>query len=301
LSCPGRGHDTTITIEGVNDVSNHPTQHPVPPDPTSPQPVPTEPATVDHPASAQAQPAAAPSPRVESQPLPPEPEEVKSVSELKIYSHSSLVYWWPVWTVGYLMAILTYSLGQQYQIGQDSEWFHASSNLGVFYFLTLLLVILITNVSVRGLASGLVIMGAVLVSVLLAYFGWWDEIFGWFGGLRIHLSFGAYLWFSTVMLIVWAVCVFIVDRMSCWLIKSGQVTHEVAFGAGSKSYDTNGMMLEKHREDIFRHWLLGLGSGDIQIRTTGATKEQIDIPNVLLIGSKIEIMQRLIAEEPNAS
>ena len=153
----------------------------------------------------------------------------------------------------------------------------------------------------RGLASGLVIMGVVLVSVLFAYFGWWDEIFAWFGGLKIHLNFGAYFWFSTVMLLVWAVSVFIVDRMSYWHIKPGQVTHDVVFGAGSKSYDTNGMMLEKHREDLFRHWLLGLGSGDIQIRTTGATKEQIDIPNVLFIGSKIELMQRLIAEEPDAS
>lgn len=282
-------------------MSNLHTQYQVPSEPASPQSVPTGPATVNHSASAQAQPAAAPSPRVEYQPLPPEPEKPKPVSELKIYSHSSLLYWWPVWAVGYLMAILTYSLGQQYEIGQDRELFHASSNLGVFYFLTLLLVILITNVSVRGLASGLMILGVALVTVLLAYFGWWDDIFTWFGGLKIHLNFGAYFWFSTLMFLVWAVSVFVVDHMSYWLIKSGQVTHEVVFGAGSKSYDTNGMMLEKHREDLFRHWLLGLGSGDIQIRTMGATKEQIDIPNVLFIGSKIEIMLRLIAEEPNAT
>ena len=83
---------------------------------------------------------AAPTRSVQAQP-PPEPEKPKPVYELKIYSHSSLVYWWPVWAVGYLMAILTYSLGQQYQIGQDREWFHASSNLGVFFFLTLFLVI----------------------------------------------------------------------------------------------------------------------------------------------------------------
>ena len=259
-----------------------------PRDATSPQSRPPERAATNPTRSAHTQPA-------------PEPEKPKPVSELKIYSHSSLVYWWPVWTVGYLMAILTYSLGQQYQIGQDSEWFHASSNPGVFYFLTLLLVILITNVSVRGLASGLLILSVALVTVLLAYFGWWDETFAWFGGLKIHLNFGAYFWFSTLMFLVWAVSVFVVDRMSYWLIKPGQVTHEVVFGTGSKSYDTNGMMLEKHREDLFRHWLLGLGSGDIQIRTTGATKEQIDIPNVLFIGSKIEIMQRLIAEEPNAA
>ncbi len=283
-------------------MSNQPSgQHPPPPVSYSPQPVSTGPATVNQPASAQAQQAPAPPPTVVVQQKPPEPAKAQSATELKIYSHSSLVYWWPVWAVGFVMAILTYTQGEQFQIGQDREWVHASSHLGVVFFLALFLVILVTNVSVRGLASGLVIMGVVLVSVLLAYFGWWDAVFSWFGGLKIHLNFGAYFWFSTVMFIVWAVSVFIVDRISCWRITPGQVTYEVAFGAGSKSYDTNGMMLEKHREDLFRHWLLGLGSGDLQIRTSGATKEQIDIPSVFFIGSKIELMQRLIAEEPDAS
>jgi hypothetical protein len=64
------------------------------------------------------------------------------------------------------------------------------------------------------------------------------------------------------------------------------------------------MALEKHRDDLFRHWLLGLGSGDLRIRTSGATREQIEVPNVFFIGSKVEVIQRLIAEvpeEPGAS
>ena len=71
--------------------------------------------------------------------------------------------------------------------------------------------------------------------------------------------------------------------------------------AGSKGYNTQGMALEKHRYDLFRHWILGLGSGDLQIRTSGATREQIDVPNVLFIGSKVEAMQRLISEVPDGS
>ena len=59
----------------------------------------------------------------------PEAEKLPPVSELKVYSHSSLIYWWPVWAVGYLMAFLTYSFGHKYQIGQDAEWIHSSSNL----------------------------------------------------------------------------------------------------------------------------------------------------------------------------
>ena len=33
---------------------------------------------------------------------------VGSREEIKIVSHSNLFYWWPVWAVGFLMAILTF-------------------------------------------------------------------------------------------------------------------------------------------------------------------------------------------------
>lgn len=68
---------------------------PVPHDTTSPQSRPPD------------QSAAGPTRSVQAQPAPL-PEKPKPMSELKVYSHSSLVYWWPVWAVGYLMAILTY-------------------------------------------------------------------------------------------------------------------------------------------------------------------------------------------------
>jgi hypothetical protein len=227
-------------------------------------------------------------------------EIVHPITELKVYSHSPLVYWWPMWIIGFLMAGLSHWQGQQIQIGADLEWFHLSSNLGICFFAALIVIILITNVSVRGFASGMVILAAAFVTVLFAYLGLWDQIVKWLGGLKIHLNQGAYFWFSTLLLVIWTLSVFVFDRMSYWHFKPGQVTHEFGFGAGSKSYDTNGMLLEKHREDLFRHWLLGVGSGDLKISTTGAIKEQIDVPNVLFIGSKIAIMQRLIAEEPDA-
>src|SRR5262249_45886248 len=64
-----------------------------------------------------------------------EPPDVADV-ELIVYSHSSLLYWWPVWAVGYLVALLTYLNGRQHQIGDIPVWFHPDSNLGVLYFLT---------------------------------------------------------------------------------------------------------------------------------------------------------------------
>ena len=254
---------------------------------------------------------AAPAAPSQSQPRPsaveakrvvlPEPDTPMVKQPLRIYSHSSLFYWWPVWMIGYIMALLTFGSGKEQQIeavGQAREWIHPSSNLGVVFFLVLFLVILITNFSMRGLASGLIIMGGVLLAVVLAYIGWWDEVFTWFGNLTIHLTLGAYFWFSTLLVLAWAVTVFGLDRLSYWEFTPGQLTHKLVFGAGSQSYNTQGMGLEKHRDDPFRHWLLGIGSGDLKIRTSGATHEQIDILNVLFVGSKVAAMQRLIAEVP---
>ncbi len=222
-------------------------------------------------------------------------------TSLRIYSHSSLLFWWPVWLVGYVMSGLTYWHGKPQHLesaGNVLEWVHPGNNLGVIYFLTLFLIIMITNFSMRGLASGMVIMGGALLTVVLAYLGWWDEVFRWFGNLTIHLTMGAYFWFSTLMFITWVFTIFGIDRLSYWEVTPGQLTHKMLFGSGSNSYNAQGMGLEKHRDDIFRHWLLGIGSGDLNIRTSGATREQIDLLNVLFIGSKVDAIQRLIAEVP---
>ena len=233
-------------------------------------------------------------------PPPPQskPAPVRGPSKVRIYSHSSLLYWWPVWVVGYIMATLSYYQGIEFEINKNMTLIHPSSNLGLLYFGVLFLVILVTNYSVRGLASGVVILGIGLMFVLLLYFNWWDDVFGWLLSHKTYLNYGAYLWFSNILFVLWVIVVFGLDRMNYWEIEPGQLIRDSVLGSGSKSYNTQGMSLEKHQDDLFRHWLLGLGSGDLQVRTSGASREQIDIHNVLFIGRKIVLMQRLIAEVP---
>ncbi len=242
------------------------------------------------------------------QPTPPQPAhgnpppqaKDSRPKELIIYTHSTLFYWWPVWLVGYIAALITYLNGYSYVIepGAAPELFHRGSSLGLIYFLTIFLVVLITNIPVRGLAAGMVIMAGIVLTVLFAYLGWWDDILGFFGNLRIHLNLGAYFWFSTLMLILWVLTVFVFDRMSYWRVRPGQVTSVSVVGGGSRSYDTDNMVLEKYRDDLFRHWMLGFGSGDLHIQPYGAGREEMVLHNILFIDRKASAFQRMMAVEP---
>jgi hypothetical protein len=60
------------------------------------------------------------------------------------------------------------------------------------------------------------------------------------------------------------------------------------------AYDAIGMVVEKRRSDLFRHWLLGFGSGDLLVRTSGANAQQIDMHNVLFVGSKLKLIQQML-------
>jgi hypothetical protein len=44
---------------------------------------------------------------------------------------------------------------------------------------------------------------------------------------------------------------------------------------------------------------LGFGSGDLHITTVGARREDLVIPNVLFVDSKVRAIQKLIATRPD--
>ncbi len=237
-------------------------------------------------------------PAVQTVPAP-EPAREQLPHEIRVYSHSTFFYWWPVWLTGYIMALVTRIDGQVVAIGNSEVWFHRSKNLGVLFTLLFFLVILITNVTLRGLASVVAILAAAFGALLLAYLNWWEDVLNWMGMVSIYMNMGFYVFFSTLVLLVWAFSVFVYDRLSYWRVTPGQLTLDAVIGGSQKSYDTRGMVFEKHRQDLFRHWILGLGSGDIQISTTGARRETFSIPNVLFVDAKVSEIQKMIAMQPD--
>jgi len=189
--------------------------------------------------------------------------------------------------------------GQLMPIGNAQVWMHPSKNLGVLFTLIFFLVILITNVTLRGTASLVVILAVAFATVLLAYFGMWEDLLNWIGRVSIFMNMGFYVFFSTLVFFVWAFSVFVYDRLSYWRVTPGQLTYDAVIGGAQKSYDTRGMVFEKHRQDLFRHWIIGFGSGDIEISTTGARRETFQIPNVLFVDAKVGEIQQMIAIQPD--
>ena len=231
-------------------------------------------------------------------PLEAPPARPARLPVLTVYSHSWLLYWWPAWAVGYVMALLTWLHPVQARIGGTLDLFYPSNDVGVIYALLLLVLIIITCTSARGYASAIVVFIVAFLILLFAYLHWWDQILSWFGNQSVHLNLGFFLFFSTALLLVWLVVVFGVDRLSFWRVQPGQVTHEYLLGVTDRSYDTDTVVFTKQQADFFRHWVLGLGSGDLQIQTLGGMGKEITVPNVLFVNAKVRRIQRLVAMKP---
>ena len=61
--------------------------------------------------------------------------------------------------------------------------------------------------------------------------------------------------------------------------------------------DAEGAIVEKKRNDVFRHWLLGFGTGDLLIRLGGPGGQTIELENVIAINHKLPLIQRLVKEK----
>lgn len=222
-----------------------------------------------------------------------------AVKEVVVYDHSNLLYWWPVWAVGYALAIVTAIQGRHIEFEDAEVIIHPSKNLGVIYAVVFILVMLMTNVAVRGNASLTVIATILAATFCFAYMGWWDNIFRAIQQLAMFMNLGFYVFFSTAVFIIWVLSVFIFDRLSWWSFRPGQAIHHVMFGGGAQTYDTHGMSVYKMRDDLFRHWVLGLGSGDLKIAAAGATRGEFVLHNVLFIGRKLTTIQELVSMSPD--
>lgn len=176
-----------------------------------------------------------------------------------------------------------------------------SNNYGVIFVATILFVIVVTNITVRGLASLVAIGGLIIVALVLAQLHLWDPILHWLGGLDVRMNAGGYLAFAIPIFVLWTFSMFVYDRYTYLIVTPGQVTIRQDIGDGEVAVDTSSLMLEKRRNDFFRHWLLGFGAGDLHVKTGGAANIDLELNNVLFIGRKVAYIQNKIREKEIAA
>jgi len=265
---------------------------------------------------------------------PPSALPDASPKEIRVYQHSQLFYWWPVWVCGFVLAMWTWIDGHRMaivprdttvkriengqgfilttnskstevldkaaarsQADQSAFPLHVAQNsrLGAIFAIVLLLVIVITNMPLRGLWSVIIIVAIILISIILALADMWDKIFQKLGDLHIYINMAGYFLMAFGLFGMWLLSVFFFDRQTYMIFTPGQLKVCLEIGGGETAYDTMGMTIQKYRDDLFRHWILGLGSGDLTVRTSGAQSHEFPMHNVLNISTKlrqIEEMQR---------
>lgn len=269
-------------------------------------------------------------------PAPGEAPE-KKVDLIVIYGHSNMFYWWPVWVVCFVLAIWTYLDGYQMAAVPRGSESHSqvqvegvdgsrdaivapagkhfplapdtgkpaqadmtvagSNSPGVIFVMTVLLVAVISTVTLRGLLSVIAVIGLVAVVLTFALLGWWDNIFRFFGGLDIRLNASGYLALGIPLFLVWAVVVFVMDRQHYAVFDEGQILYVLDIGDGVKVVDAAASTVEKKRSDLFRHWLLGFGTGDLLVRTGGTNGVLIDLENVFNINSKLRVIHTKLQQK----
>jgi hypothetical protein len=173
--------------------------------------------------------------------------------------------------------------------------------LGIIFALVLLLVIVITNVPLRGMWSVVVIVGIVMLSIIFYLADLWERIAHWFFLLDIHVNAAGYLFISVVLFVIWAITVLWFDQQIYIIFTPGMMKVREEIGGGETAYDTSGMVIQHLRDDIFRHWILGLGSGDLIVRTSGAHSHEFRMSNVLFVGRKMQLIEEMQRDRPVVS
>ena len=166
--------------------------------------------------------------------------------------------------------------------------------LGIIFAVTLLLVIVITNVPLRGLWSVVTIVLILLLIVIISLVpGAWEEIARWVILLDVHVNAAGYLFIALVLFAMWAVTVYWFDRQIYIVFTPGLMKVRETIGGGETAYDTSGMTIEHLRDDFFRHWILGLGSGDLVVHPAGPQSREVRLSNVLFVTSKLRDIENM--------
>ncbi|MDB5309341.1 MAG: hypothetical protein JWO38_3543 [Gemmataceae bacterium] len=221
------------------------------------------------------------------------PGTKEEVDHIVVYGHSSLLYWWPVWLVSFVLAGVTYAEGDR----SGGVTVSNTNGPGAVFVITLLAVAVSSTVIFRGMVSVVATVSVIAVTVAFAWFGWWGDILGFLGGLEIRINAAGYLCVGVPLFLAWLAVVGLYDRQHYVIFGRGQIRYVLEVGDSEVVMPAEGAIVEKKRSDAFRHWVLGLGAGDLVIRSGGHNTPTIELKNVLHIRRKMAVIDKLLREK----
>lgn len=212
------------------------------------------------------------------------------LSTLKVYTHSPILYWWPIWALGFIFGFVSLFVG-----GEGTE--AAARVQGQTFVFVLVFVIFSTTVKLRGANS--VILGLILLigAILLATANLSGPIAAFIGGLDIRMSPAFYWFVGITVFIMWAIMIFGFDKVKFYEIAPGQVRERVFWGTGDRAESGANARCRYLKDDFLRHRMLGLVvTGDIEI--TLGDGEVWYLHNVLFAKQKARRINELIVTRP---
>lgn len=220
-------------------------------------------------------------------------DALNQLGTLKVYAHSPIFYWWPIWALGLLFGPISAFL--------PSEGAEAVSNAarvqGQTFVFVLVFVIFSTTVRLRGANS--VILGLILAigGILLFTANLSGPIAAFLGGLDIRMSPSFYWFIGICVVVMWAVMFFGFDKVKFYEIAPGQVRERVFWGSGDRAESGANARCQYKKDDFLRHRMLGLGfTGDIEI--TLGDGEVWRLHNVWMAKRKADRINDLIVTRP---
>lgn len=220
-------------------------------------------------------------------------------TKLRIVAHSSLLYWWPVWLLGFVASAMTALSGHEVALPSGPEiHLSRSPSMGFAFMALIALTAAVSTVRLKGLRSVILLLVLALILIVMAWAGWLGDLARLVPAFAVHVSAGAFFVLSSLLFAVWALQILVLDRLSYWEISAGQLVRKRVIGAAEEAFDARGMIVEHEADDFIRHIVFGLGSGDIYLHTAGADRQSIHLQNVILVDRKVDQAHRLVGIEP---
>ena len=244
---------------------------------------------------------------------PPRRPATAAPSEVAVYMHSDLLYWWPVWAVGFAMAAWT-AFGDRHVAvlphgatvegsrivtpdGSEAVLLplHVSPSRvpGAVFTLTLLAVLAFGTGWMRGWRAFTFLAAAAAAALLVSTLDAWDDLWRWVAYLHVHINLGGYLVLSSAIGVLWAWQFAVADRWTYVVFSPSQVRVQNEIGDEERVYDTGGLVFEKRPYDWFRY-VFGFGAGDIRMRVGGAQGPVIELANVPHVHRQLRRIQALL-------